>query len=127
MRLSTNTLTAYAVITRISTRRWWYAKVGCLQLHRQLDNARPGCQTPELICTNSDFQAPRPKVTVSTRVYSLVNKITEGGKGGRAPRARRQGRGAWYTFLTLRRLRSILSLHISSLPQDRRATQEINS
>ena len=56
-------------------------------IHEQLANARPGCQTPESIRTDSDFQALRPKGHSEQREReSLVSNNSEE-KGKRGTRA----------------------------------------
>ena len=93
--------------------------VSSLQLH--LDNARPGCQTPESMRTDSDFQALRPKGHSEQREYrNLLFRIIrrrEKGKRKRAPGAGCQGPGAWNIFLSHRRMQRISATYFFTPPR----------
>ena len=89
-------------------------------IHEQLANARPGCQTPESIRTDSDFQALRPKGHSEQREYrNLLFRIIprKKGKGERAPGAGCQGPGAWDLFLFHRCMQRVSATYFFTPPR----------
>ena len=92
--------------------------VSSLQLH--LDNARPGCQTPESMRTDSDFQALRPKGHSEQREYrNLLFRINRRGKREKETRAGGElpGAGGLGYFPSHRRMQRVSATYFFTPPR----------
>ena len=98
--------------------------VSSLQLH--LDNARPGCQTPESMRTDSDFQALRPKGHSEQREYrNLLFRINRRRKREKETRAGGElpGAGGLGYFPSHRRMQRVSATYFFTPPRSQSYTR----